>query len=160
MRFDGKSKVTKNFYVFTGMVLFFLLTGQAFSSDGMLDFSFGTNGKTSFHFNNLHCGAYDAATQPDGKVVLVGFTGTADPNTSTSRFPFGGGPKYMDFAVARINTDGTLDTTFGSEGQFTLSLAPHTTGTNSGGSLAAVEILPDGKILAVGYYYFWARVMI
>ena len=67
------------------------------------------------------------ARQPDGKLVLVGSTST------------GGG----DFAIARLNADGTPDTTFSGDGKQTV---------NFGGvdNALGVAIQPDGKIVVAG----------
>src|SRR5262249_58695080 len=63
----------------------------------------------------------------DGKIVLAG--------TSASRF-----------ALARYNTNGSLDTSFGSGG--TLTTPINASDYNS--SASALAIQPDGKIVAVG----------
>lgn len=72
-----------------------------YNTDGMLDTSFGSDGKIT---TDLGASSYDAAysviQQADGKLVVVG--------TSDS-----------DFALARYNTDGTLDTSFSGDGKLT-----------------------------------------
>ena len=50
---------------------------------------------------DFHDSAMDAALQPDGKIVVVG---------TSSRYP------QFDMAVARYNPDGSLDTSFSSDG--------------------------------------------
>ena len=79
--------------------------------DGTPDPGFGTNGKVTVPFD-LGAGAgdipYGAVLQPDGKLVLVGFAGvTSDDN---------------DIALARLDTDGTLDPTFGFVGKKIINL--------------------------------------
>ena len=73
-----------------------------FDVDGTLDASFSFDGRVEVDFDagdgNDACGA--VAVQSDGKVVLAG--STSDSTTLSG-----------DFAVARLNEDGTLDTTFG-----------------------------------------------
>jgi len=66
--------------------------------------------------------------QFDGKLVLVGFVDT------------NGG----DIAIARLNADGTPDTTFSGDGKTTL---------NPGGADEAVSVAiqPDGKLVVAGY---------
>ena len=71
------------------------------------------------------------AVQPDGKIVVAGF---ALPNNAVD----------LDFALARYNPDGTLDTSFDGDGIVTTNL-----GTQSDDAVA-VAIQPDGKIVAVG----------
>jgi uncharacterized delta-60 repeat protein len=64
--------------------------------------------------------------QPDGRLVLVGGTAGSDGVT---------------FALARLNTDGSLDPSFGTGGQVTVP--------NGGGATAGL-LQPDGRIVAVG----------
>jgi uncharacterized delta-60 repeat protein len=77
---------------------------------------------------------YGLAIQPDGKVVGVGFA-----SNSTS-------PASRDLALARWNADGTIDDTgFGTDGKVQLDFDSEYDG------LRAVEIQPDGKIVAAGF---------
>jgi uncharacterized delta-60 repeat protein len=97
-----------------------------YNPDGSLDTTFDGDGRvtTPISTNNFDVAA-DVAIQADNRIVAVGF---ADSN----------------FALARYNVDGSLDTTFAGAGTVT---------TNFGGLFAegaAVVIQPDGKVLAVG----------
>lgn len=80
----------------------FAVSAQA--NPGDLDPSFGRRGKVITDFASG--GSGDSATalafQADGKVVAAG---TSYTDTSS------------DFALARYNPDGTLDTTFGTNGK-------------------------------------------
>src|SRR5262245_44631058 len=67
-------------------------------SNGALDKSFDDNGKKIVNFGGDSERAFGAALQPDGKIVLVG---DAD----------------LDAGVARLNKDGSLDTTFSGDGR-------------------------------------------
>lgn len=97
------------------------------NADGSLDTTFGSGGSTSVDF-----GATETVNamirQPDGKLVLVGSTSAT-----------GGG----DFAIARLNADGSPDTTFATGGKETVDF---------GGldAAAAVALAPDGKIVVAG----------
>ncbi len=74
-----------------------------YDTDGTLDSSFGDDGVVLTHFRSGAEG--DAVVlQPDGKIVVVGTTWIR------SALDWG-------FAVARFNTDGTLDETFGGTGR-------------------------------------------
>ena len=99
-----------------------------YNSNGTLDSDFGAGGEviTSFGSNAV---AQSVAIQSDGKIVAVGSSGGGFAN---------------DFALVRYNTDGTLDTSFGSAGKVTTAF--------SGGDQAdSVAIQSDGKIVAAGY---------
>ena len=94
-----------------------------YNTNGSLDTSFSGDGKQKTDFANVD-GAGAVAIQADGKIVAVGGTGD-------------------DFALARYNPNGTLDTSFSSDGLQT---------TDFGGGAAAngVALQTDGKIVAVG----------
>ena len=72
-----------------------------FTADGELDASFSFDGRTTIDFGGNTDICNGLAIQTDGKIVVAGSTQPdGDPN--------------VDFAVARLNADGTLDTaTFG-----------------------------------------------
>ncbi|MFA6603628.1 MAG: delta-60 repeat domain-containing protein [Patescibacteria group bacterium] len=76
--------------------------------------------------------AYAAAVQADGKIIAVG-----NANTGV----------YTDFAIARYNVDGSLDTSFGRNGQVTTPI-----GIAYDYAVAAA-VQADGKIVAAGYAY-------
>ncbi|HXF00954.1 MAG TPA: hypothetical protein VN458_11490 [Solirubrobacterales bacterium] len=101
-----------------------------YDTDGSLDTSFSGDGKQTTDFG---FGADDAANgiaiQGDGKIVAAGRAG--------------GGATANDFALARYNTDGTLDPSFSDDGKRR---------TDFGGDDAAngVALQADGKIVAVG----------
>ncbi|WP_419915777.1 cadherin-like beta sandwich domain-containing protein [Candidatus Poriferisodalis sp.] len=94
-----------------------------FSGDGMDAIDFSSGGQTG-DLND----AKDVVVQPDGKIVVAGFSDI----TSTH------------VALARYNADGTLDAGFGTGGKVTtLHRATTTTAT-------AVALQPDGRIVAAG----------
>jgi uncharacterized delta-60 repeat protein len=97
-----------------------------YNSNGTLDTTFGTGGKVTTDFGTVQDEAFALAVQPDGKLVAAGAAG---------------GPG--DFALARYNPDGTLDTSFGTGGKVT---------TDFGGfdQVAAVAVQADGKLVAAG----------
>jgi uncharacterized delta-60 repeat protein len=96
-----------------------------FNSNGSLDTSFGLQSIGSSDDYGL-----SLAIQPDGKILLGGKC----YNRSNS-----------DFCIARFNSNGTLDTSFGSSGRI---IEPIGSSDDEGYSLA---IQPDGKILLGGY---------
>ena len=96
-----------------------------YNINGSLDNSFGTGGMVSTNFGNNDF-AYAVAFQSDGKIVAAG----SDNNSLTS-----------NFALARYNTDGSLDASFGTSGKV---ITPS-------GSAYDIAIQSDGKIVAVGY---------
>ena len=100
---------------------------SAAAAPGALDPSFGTGGTLTIKAQGLDSLANDVAVQPDGKIVLAGFASG-------------------DFAVVRLNPDGSPDTSFGNGG----SVVENAVGTNSEDVADAVVIQPDGKILVAG----------
>lgn len=103
-----------------------------FAAPGDLDPAFGSGGKVQTLINTEDR-VYAMELQPDGKIIVGGRT-----RIGAGRF---------DFALARYNADGTLDSTFGSGGM-------QITALNASGApddeIYGVAIQPDGKILAVG----------
>ncbi|WP_395737483.1 cadherin-like beta sandwich domain-containing protein [Prosthecobacter sp.] len=94
---------------------------------GVLDYSFGTRGKSTVAFAGYSYGT-DYVLQPDGKIVGAGFVFNGVNN---------------DIGLVRCNADGTLDTTFNSTGKTTLD-----TGNEDYGN--AVALQSDGKIVVAG----------
>ncbi|HEX3101546.1 MAG TPA: delta-60 repeat domain-containing protein, partial [Pyrinomonadaceae bacterium] len=93
-----------------------------YNVNGSLDTTFGSGGKvtgtfTSSGFTTTTASASSLLIQPDGKIVAGGMA----LNVPTS----------TDFALARYNSDGSLDTTFGTGGKVTTdfgSIAEQSTG--------------------------------
>ena len=102
-----------------------------YKSDGRKDLSFGKGGVSEIRFSDGFDQAYAMALQPDGKIVLAG---SSDSNNEKT-----------PFAVARINSDGSLDETFGDGGKFTLNFF----GTDN--EVRSVALQSDGKILLAGW---------
>src|SRR5581483_1945492 len=80
-----------------------LLEDRRLLSAGALDPTFDGDGTVRTDFGYNLDAAFAVAVQPDGKVVAAGKRGTASGPT--------------DFAVARYNADGSLDTTFDGDGK-------------------------------------------
>jgi uncharacterized delta-60 repeat protein len=106
---------------------------------GTLDKSFSGDGKATVAVANFRLVAQDVAVQADGKTVIVG---PATRNVS---------PPNPFFAVARLNLDGTPDTTFGDGGFASPSGVAFSTFRGSREHFTrAVAIQPDGKIVVAG----------
>jgi uncharacterized delta-60 repeat protein len=103
-----------------------------YNIDGSLDTTFGTGGKVStdiLGWANYITGRM--AVQPDGKIVAGGY---AYPDVSSG-----------DFAVARYNVDGSLDTSFGTNGIVVTDFYGQDDDVTGGLALQA-----DGKIVVAG----------
>ena len=72
---------------------------------GSLDASFGNGGIVLTDFFGSNDNANALLIQPDGKIVAVGWG--LDPSNASG----------LGFGLARYNTDGSLDPTFGSGGK-------------------------------------------
>lgn len=81
----------------------------------------------SFILHQVNNDVRAVAIQPDGKIIIGGMFTTYD-----------GTPRGN---IARINSDGSLDTTFDPG-----------TGLSSGGAVQAIAIQPDGKIIIGGLF--------
>lgn len=101
-----------------------------YRSNGKLDKSFGGSGKVTTLFSNLYASARGMTIQPDGRIVLAGVS----LNEATQE----------DFALARYNDDGSLDSSFGAGGKVTTDLSGHH-------DLAfAAALQSDGRIVLAG----------
>jgi uncharacterized delta-60 repeat protein len=101
--------------------------------NGTLDTTFGIGGKALTQIQDGSA-AFDAAFQPDGKIVLAGYSN--DTANSTS-----------NIALARYTANGALDPSFGTGG---VSF----TGSAGNGLYVATQALviqPNGKIIVCGY---------
>jgi uncharacterized delta-60 repeat protein len=105
------------------------------NTDGTLDtVGFNTTGWVSLDYAGGADVANAIALQSDGKIVLAG---TADRGASSTQ---------ADFALARFNSDGTLDSTFGTAGKQTSDFG------NSPDFAEALAIqASDGKLLVAGH---------
>jgi uncharacterized delta-60 repeat protein len=100
-----------------------------YNTDGTIDSSFAVNGLATTDFDGLNDNAHSMVIQADGKIVLAG-------NSDN-------GLDY-DFAVARYNTDGSLDNDFSVNGMVTTDFG----GTDDGSRSVLVQL--DGKVVVVG----------
>ena len=106
-----------------------------YNNDGSLDESFGNAGKVFTSFgDNVSNSLSSIALQPDGKIVAGG-------STSDGKSKGGG-----EFALARYNSDGSLDKDFGSAGQVV-------TDVGSGAYISTIGIQSSGKIVVAGSFY-------
>jgi len=98
-----------------------------YNADGSLDTGFGSGGKVALGFGSHNDDlAAGVAVQADGKIVVVGDDGS-------------------NFAAARYNADGSLDTSFHHTGTLTTSFAGGVAFANG------VALQADGKIVTAGY---------
>ena len=98
-----------------------------YNPNGTLDSTFGGSGFRLANFSSNWDGATDALLQPDGKIVLVGWSVLNSP--------------YDSFALARFNSDGSFDQSFGNGGKVIMV---------DQGDLNAVVLQSDGKLIALG----------
>ncbi len=117
------------------------ITLMRLNLDGRVDSTFGTNGKKTYIFSNSstdNCRAI--IIQPDGKILLAG-------NTN-----YTGG---TDFFCMRLDTAGTLDTSFNLTGKITIDFY----GQSNIDLLYGMCLQPDGKILLCGYSSYGASAL-
>lgn len=134
MQFDGKI-VVAGFMAsqyFQGNAVFALVR---YKTNGTLDSIFGINGKLTTAIRDLYDVITSVGIQSDGKIVVAGW--------SYHKTNFENGP---DIALARYNTNGTLDTTFGIEGKVITPIGEFCIATK-------LSILDDKKIIVSGSTY-------
>ena len=94
--------------------------------NGTPDGGFGTNGVTTIDFGTLADIVGGAVLQPDGKIVVAGYSQSDE-----------------DVAVVRLNADGSLDATFGTAGKAKVDFGVATFGN-------AVALQKNGRIVVAG----------
>ncbi|MEZ6078115.1 MAG: LamG-like jellyroll fold domain-containing protein [Pirellulaceae bacterium] len=128
MTLQADGKVLLGGLTFTGTSFDF---GVARShTDGTLDTSFNSTGKVSIDLGaNSNDTGYAITTQTDGKILLSGWTDAGGGN---------------DFGLVRLNSNGSLDTSFNGTGKV---VTPIGSGSDLG---VSVTVQSDGKILVAG----------
>jgi len=104
-----------------------------YNVNNTLDTTFGTSGVAIVDFGNESGGGL-IKLQPDGKILLGG---AITVTSSTDR----------DLVVARLNSDGSLDTGFGTNGKVTISFS-----LNSTENFGNIDVASDGKIIVAGTF--------
>ena len=108
-----------------------------FDADGSLDQTFGSNGSVRTTFGDPTAAGRAIVVQSDGKIIVAGVSG-AGPYSELN-----------DFALARYNSDGSPDQSFGSGG----IVKTHFPGVdNTGSSATSAALQTDGKLVVGGYY--------
>ncbi len=113
-----------------------------YAANGSLDSSFGTNGQVVTDFGPVFVGNPSNCTQTGG-----GFHGTDVAFTVALQSDgklVAAGVSSGDFALARYNSDGSLDTSFGTCGQVVTDFV------GDDAVASALVIQPDGKLVAAG----------
>lgn len=98
------------------------------NTDGTFDTTFDFDGKATIAIGTGNDEAFSAKIQSDGKIVVVGQT-----NNGTN----------YDFATIRLNSNGSIDTSFATNGIAILAFTLQDYGRS-------VDIQTDGKILVAG----------
>jgi len=102
--------------------------------NGDLDSTFGIDGVAASFLTNADVLLYAMSLQPDGKIAVAGYT------TNTS-------PGATDFLIARYNTNGYPDSSFGANGYVIIDAGPFQDWLHD------IKIKPDGKVVAAGYTF-------
>jgi uncharacterized delta-60 repeat protein len=109
-----------------------------YNANGSLDTSFGQQGKVTTYFGRLQVSADALLLQANGELIVAGDTDISAP---------------QEWLMARYNTNGKLDTTFGNKG---IVITPSGSGGILSAAVADAVLYPnvgtpdDGKIAIVG----------
>jgi uncharacterized delta-60 repeat protein len=104
-----------------------------YNPDGSLDPTFGSAGIVTTDLRKSIDEIYDVAILPDGHIVAAGIS-QRKPSSDTS-----------DFALVRYNSDGSLDTTFGTGGRVIKDFF------GRDDSLTSLAVQSDGRLVVAGY---------
>jgi uncharacterized delta-60 repeat protein len=104
-----------------------------YAPDGVLDPTFSGDGIRNIAFETTSCDwGSSVAVQSDGKILEAGSSSSAC------------GTPAVDFAVARLNLNGSLDKSFGGDGRITTDFNTKVDG------ILGLRLQDDGRIVAVG----------
>lgn len=113
-------------------------TLSRYNQDGSQDTTFASTTVAVTRISSLISGGSfrtsDVMQQADGKILISGTVSTSNSTTYSSQF-----------AIARFNADGSLDTSFDGDGIKGISFAD-----NNYAQATSLDIQPDGKILLGG----------
>ncbi|RYD32673.1 MAG: hypothetical protein EOP85_21500, partial [Verrucomicrobiaceae bacterium] len=121
---------SKKFHAFAALAALAATTAAATAATGSLHSAFGVAGKATANYGGTDS-ANAVALMSNGKIVVAGTSNALGSN---------------DIAVLRYNANGTLDTTFSSDGGIIVDV-----GTSTNDNATSVAVLPDGKILVAGF---------
>lgn len=102
-----------------------------YNSDGSVDTSFATGGVLKTTFSGQGDSCRDLIVQPDGKIILAGYCD---------------GPDSRDFAIIRLNSDGSPDSSFNGGSPVIRDIV----GSLSDDTCLGAALQSDGKILLAG----------
>ena len=109
-----------------------------YNTNGTLDTSFGGSGVVTTSFT-LPATGNSVALQSDGRIVVAGVLGDGAITSNGN------------YALVRYNSNGSLDTSFGSAGRLVTDV------TGFSDSAEGVKVQSDGKIVAAGTSYVSAQ---
>lgn len=124
---DGKIIVAG--YSYTGTRDVFAIV--RYNTDGSLDTTFDGDGKVTTPIGTSGNRSHAVVIQNDGKIVTAGYSWNGTSN---------------DFALIRYNSNGSLDTTFDSDGIITVGF-----GSTTNDRAFSVALQSDNKIIVAGY---------
>ena len=117
------------------LLLVLFLSADFYAAPGDLDPTFGNGGVVTTPFTNFSDVTSSIQVQPDGKIIVSGhsyaYDGFEDVDYVVSGF------------IARYNSSGTLDASFGSNGKIVTGNYYENVGVKT-------ALQPDGKIVAIG----------
>jgi uncharacterized delta-60 repeat protein len=108
---------------------FYAMTVARLDANGNLDHSYNGTGIYAVPNNGINNITDASLVQPDGKVIVAGVTYSADPRK---------------ICVARVKSEGGMDSTFGTNGITTISVGTFPL------DCSAITLQSDGKVLITG----------
>ncbi len=136
---DGKIIVTGTTSELAGTFYRSYLILARYNTNGSLDQTFGTGGKVVTDLAGTQVEVYAIALQPDGKILVGG--------TSPIWFEIGVNNGF-NFVIVRFNSNGSVDTSFDSDG---LVVTDFSGGTTNDDQINSLAVQADGKIVAAGH---------
>ena len=132
------NKISAPIFAILALIIFGALSLKA--APGDLDATFGNGGIVTTPVTNFADRIRSIQVQPDGKIIVSGY--------SFENKIGGFGDSVAAGFIARYNSSGTLDASFGTNGKII-------TAVGSGNGIIGISMVlqPDGKIVAIGGGY-------
>ena len=127
VKVQSDGKILVGGYLYTGGYKDIVLR---YNTDGTPDTTFNSTGVVLFNTGTGSAYVQDISIQSDGKIMLAGGSKISG---------------YYQAGLARLNADGTFDTSFDGDGKKEITIS-----TGADAQLDRVEVLSNGKILSSG----------
>ena len=121
----------------------YTMTALRYTADGKLDVAFGNKGQATVSFKQRIARPCMALRQPNGKIIMTGSVYTRKQRKEVNVIL-----NEKEFALCRINEDGSIDSSFGIDGRQVI------VSEDANESFHTALLQPDGRIVLVAESWY------